>query len=167
MTGRLVFLFAGWFTTTAALDLISTWVGVVQMGYTEKNPYSDLSSVEGAVIPEIITLSIGMAMIALGAELKKSLLHDACGQDFKTFRKTVFRWKQFLSILILLPMLIVVVRVVVVLSNTLVILTGHSLFVEGENAHFTWDRLVMTVYALILLRPTYYLIYRVCRKSVP
>ena len=51
MTRRLVLLFAGWFTTTTALDLISTWVGVVQMGYTEKNPYTDLSSVEGAVIP--------------------------------------------------------------------------------------------------------------------
>ena len=165
MTRRLVLLFAGWFTTTAALDLISTWVGVVRMGYTEKNPYTDLSSVEGAVIPEIITLSIGMAMVALGAELKKTLLHDASRADFKTFRKTVFVRKQFLSILIALPMLLAVVRMVVVLSNTLIIFTGYSLFVDEEFSHLSWDRLVMMIYALILVRPTYYVIYRSCRAS--
>ncbi|MDE0224375.1 MAG: hypothetical protein OXP28_04480 [Gammaproteobacteria bacterium] len=134
------------------------------MGYTEMNPYSDLSSVEGAVIPEIITLSIGMAMVALGAELKKTLFHDASRGDFNTFRRTAFVWKQFLSALVLFPMLFAVVRTVVVLSNTLIILTGYSLFVDEEFSHLSWDQLAMMIYAVILLRPTYYMIYRVCRS---
>ena len=167
MTRRLVLLFAAWFTTTTALDLISTWVGVVRMGYVETNPYSDLSSVEGAVIPEIITLFIGMAMVALGAELLKTLLRDASREDFKTFRKTVFRWKQFPCLLICGPMLLAVLRAPVVLSNTSVILTGYSLFVDEEFSHFSRNQFVLIVLAGMLVRPTYYLIYRACRASTP
>ena len=168
MTRNLVLLFAATFVPLTALDLVTTWVGVVQMGYAETNPYSDLSSVEGLVIPEIITLFVGMAMVALGAHLKKTILYDASRHGFATFRKTAFLWKQFLVLfLIFFPILLAVLRAAVVFSNTLIVLTGHGLFVDEEFSHLSRNQFVLTVCALLFIRPTEYLIYRVCRASTP
>lgn len=169
MTRNLVLLFAATFVVLTALDLVTTWVSVLHMGYAETNPYSDLSSVEGAVIPEIITLLIGMAMVACGAHLKKAILYDASRRGFATFSKTALgwtSWKQFfLALLILGPILIAVLRSTAVFSNTLIILTGYGLFVDEEFSIFSRNQFVMIVCAVALVRPTEYLIYRVCRAT--
>ena len=166
MTRNLVLLFAAAFVVLTALDLVTTWVSVLRMGYAETNPYSDLSSVEGAVIPEIITLFIGMAMVACGAHLKKANLYDASRQGFTTFTKIAFSSKQFfLALLILAPILLAVLRSAVVFSNTLIILTGYGLFVDEEFSLLSRNQFVLIVCALVLIRPTEYLIYRVCRAS--
>ncbi|MDE0056360.1 MAG: hypothetical protein OXP28_04475 [Gammaproteobacteria bacterium] len=167
MTRNLVLLFAATFTALTALDLVTTWVGVLHMGYAETNPYTDLSSVEGLVIPEIITLFIGMALVALGAELRKTTLHDTSRGGFKTFMKTAFVRKHFPTFLILAPMVFAVLRAVVVLSNTSIILTGYGLFIDEEFSHLSWNQFVLTVCAVIVVWPTGYLIYRVCRASTP
>lgn len=168
MTRNLVLLFSAIFVPLTALDLATTWVGVFRMGYAETNPYSDLSSVEGLVIPEIITLFIGMAMVACGAHLKKTILYDASRHEFATFRKIVFSWKQFLLVLLLFaPILIGLLRSAAVFSNTLIILTGYGLFVDEEFSLLSRNQFVLTVCALVMIRPTEYLIYRVCRASIP
>ena len=168
MTRNLVLLFAATFVPLTALDLVTTWVGAVQMGYAETNPYSDLSSVEGLVIPEIITLFIGMAMVALGAHLKKKILYDASRHGFATFRKTVFTWEHFFLLLFTFaPILLAVLRAAAVFSNTLIILTGYGLFVDEEFSHLSRNQFVLTVCALVFILPTQYLIYRVCRASTP
>lgn len=167
MTRNLVLLFAVTFTALTALDLVTTWVGVFHLGYTETNPYTDLSSVEGLVIPEIITLFIGMAMVALGAELGRMTLHAASRGGLKTFIENAFGWKQFPTFLVLIPMAIAVLRAVVVLSNTLAILTGYSLFIDEEFSLLSRNQLVLAVCGAIAIWPTFYLIYRVCRASKP
>ena len=168
MTRNLVLLFAATFVLLTALDLLTTWVGVVQMGYAETNPYSDLSSVEGLVIPEVITLFIGMAIVALGAHLNKTLLYDASRHGFATFRKTVFLWKQFFVLLLIFaPILLAVLRAAIVFSNTLIILTGYGLFVDEEFSHLSRNQFVLIVCTLLSIRPTEYLMYRVCRASKP
>ena len=108
MTRNLILLFAGIFVPLTALDLVTTWVAVFHMGYVETNPYTDLSSVEGLVIPEIITLFVGIAMVALGAELQRTSLRATSRGGLKTFIDTAFGWKQFPAFLILIPMLIAV-----------------------------------------------------------
>ncbi len=167
MTRNLVLLFAAIFVPLTALDLVTTWVGVLHMGYVETNPYTDLSSVEGLVIPEIIALFIGMAMVALGAELKKTTLHETSQGGLKAFIETAFGWKQFPAFLILIPMLIALLRAVAVLSNASIILTGYGLFIDEEFSHLSWNQFVLAVCGAIVVWPTFYLIYRVCRASTP
>lgn len=165
MTRNLVLLFAATFTALTALDLATTWVGVFHMGYVETNPYTDLSSVEGLVMPEIIALFIGMAMVALGAEVKKTTLSVVVQEGPATFRKTMLSWKQFLFLLIYAPMLIAVLRSVAVFGNALLILTGYGLFVDEEFSLISRNTIILVVCALMLMRPTVYLIYRVCLAS--
>ena len=135
------------------------------MGYVETNPYTDLSSVEGLVIPEIITLFIGMAMVALGAELKKTTLAATSQKGPATFRKTMLARNQFLFFLIYGPMLIAVLRWVPVFNNALLILTGYGLFVDEEFSLISRNTIILVVCAVMHMRPTVYLIYRVCRAS--
>lgn len=166
MTRNLVLFFAAAFVATTAPDLATTWVAVLHMGYVETNPYTDLSSVEGLVIPEIITLFIGMAMVALGAELKKTTLAATTRKGPATFRKTMLSWKQSAFVLLIYgPMLIAVLRSVPVFSNTLLILTGYGLFVDEEFAIISRNTIILVVCALMFMRPTVYLIYRVCLAS--
>ena len=167
MTRNLVLLFAATFLATTSIDLATTWVGVFHMGRLETNPYSDLSSVEGLIIPEIIVLFLGIAMVALGAHLMKTMLLAARREGFATFRKTVFSWKRCIALLIFLPILFALLRSVVVFSNTLILLTGSGLFVDEEFSLLSRNQFILIVCALILVRPTYYLIYRVCRASTP
>ena len=168
MTRNLVLLFAATFTVLTALDLATTWVAVIHMGYAETNPYTDLSSVEGLVIPEIITLFIGMAMVALGAEVKSTALAASAEEGSATFGKTMFSWKHFTFVLLIFgPILVSVLRSVAVASNSLLILTGYGLFVDEEFSLLSRNQFVMAVCAVILVRPTAYLVYRVCRASTP
>lgn len=167
MTRNLVLLFAAIFVPLTALDLATTWVAVLHMGHVETNPYTDLSSVEGLVIPEIITLCICMAMVALGAELKKTTLHDTSRGGLKAFIETGFGWKQFPTFLVLIPMVFAVLRAPIVLSNTSIILTGYGLFIDEEFSHLSWNQFVLAVCGAIVIWPTFYLIYRVCRASTP
>ena len=93
MTRNLVVVFAGTFITTAALDIWTTWIAVVQMGYPETNPYSDTSSIQGLAIPEVITLFIGMALVALGAHFGRASLQTPENASFADFRKYFFAAK--------------------------------------------------------------------------
>ena len=165
MTRNLVLLFAATFTALTALDLATTWVGVFHMGYVETNPYTDLSSVEGLVMPEIITLFIGMALVALGAEVKKTTLSAISQKGPATFRRIMFSWKQYTCLLIYGPILIAVLRSVPVFSNALLILTGYGLFVDEEFSLISRNTIILVVCALMFMRPTAYLIYRVCLAS--
>ena len=166
MTRKLVLLFAATFTALTALDLATTWVGVFHMGYVETNPYTDLSSVEGLVMPEIITLFIGMAMVALGAEVKKTTLSATSQKGPATFRKTMLSWKQFTFFLLVFgPILVAVLRSVPVFSNALLMLTGYGLFVDEEFAIISRNSIILVICALMLMRPTVYLIYRICLAS--
>ena len=168
MTRNLVLLFAATFAVLTALDLATTWVGVIHMGYVETNPYSDMSSVQGLVIPEIITLFIGMAVVALGATLERSALAGSAEEGYAAFGKTMFSWKHLpFVILVFLPIIVAVVRSVAVVSNALLIFTGYGLFVDEEFSFISRNQLVLTVCAVILVRPTAYLVYRVCRASTP
>lgn len=168
MTKNLVLLFAVSFTAMTAMDLATTWVAVIQMGYAETNPYSDLTSVEGAVIPEIITLFVGMALVALGADLKRTTLSEMSEKGFETFKKAMLSMKNtLLALLIFGPIFLAVLRSVAVFGNSLIILTGYSLFVDEPFSHLSRNQLVLTVCGLMLIRPTNYLIYRVCRASTP
>ena len=168
MTRNLVLLFAATFTVMTALDLVTTWVGVFHMGYAETNPYSDLSSVEGLVIPEIITLFIGMAMVALGAGIKRTALAATAEEGYATFRDTMLSWKHFPFIFLIYgPILLAVLRSVAVVSNSLLIFTGYGFFVDEEFSLLSRNQFVLVVSAVILVRPTAYLIYRVCRASTP
>ena len=90
MTRNLVLVFAGIFITTAALDIWTTWVGVVQMGYPETNPYSDTSSIRALAIPEVITLFIGMALVASGAHFARAALQTRDNGTFADFKKKLF-----------------------------------------------------------------------------
>lgn len=166
MTRNLILLFAASFTTVTALDLATTWVAVIQMGYVETNPYSDLNSVEGLVIPEIITLFAGMALVALGAHIKRTTLSAMSEEEFAIFRQDMLSIKNtLLALLIFGPIFLAVLRSVAVLGNSLLILTGYSLFVDEDFSHLSRNQLVLTVCGLMLIRPTNYLIYRVCRAS--
>ena len=168
MTRNLTLLFAVSFTAMTTLDLATTWVAVIQMGYAETNPYTDLSSVEGLVIPEIIALFVGMALVALGAHIKRTTLYVMSEEGFATFRQDMLSTKNtLLALLIFGPIFLAVLRSVAVLGNSLLILTGYSLFVDEEFSHLSRNQLVLTVCGLMLVRPTNYLIYVVCRASRP
>ena len=168
MTRNLVLVFAGIFITTAVLDIWTTWVGVVQMGYPETNPYSDTSSIQGLAIPEIITLFIGMALVALGAHFGRTTLQTPENASFADFTKK-FSTARNLAILLLLlaPFVLAILRIVAVLSNTSVIFTGWSLFNDEEFSHLSWNQFVLTTFGLALAMPIMYLVYRVCRASSP
>ena len=166
MTRNLVLFFAATFATTTALDLSSTWVVVVQMGYPETNPYSDLSSVEGLVIPEIIALFVGMSVVALGAHFHRRTLIALSNDGYAAFSKGFLSIKNlFLSALIAFPIALSVLRSVAVINNTLIGFTAYGLFVDEEFSLLSRNHFVLFVCAMLLIQPTTYLIYRVCRAS--
>ena len=168
MTRNLVLVFAGIFITTAILDIWTTWVGVVQMGYPETNPYSDTSSIQGLAIPEVITLFIGMALVALGAHFGSTTLQTPENASFADFRKTFFTARNIAVVpLILTPFVLAILRIVAILSNTSVIFTGWSLFNDEEFSHLSWNQFVLSTFGVALAMPITYLVYRVCRASSP
>lgn len=168
MTRNLVLVFAGIFITTAALDIWTTWVGVVQMGYPETNPYSDTSSIQGLAIPEVITLFIGMALVALGAQLGSTTLQTPENESFTDFGKRFSNARDVVVLaLIMVPYVVAILRIVAILSNTSVIFTGWSLFSDEEFSHLSWNQFVLTFFGLAFALPILYLIYRVCRASTP
>ena len=166
MTRNLVLIFAGIFTTTAALDIWTTWVGVVQMGYPETNPYSDTSSIRSLAIPEVITLIIGMALVALGAHFGRTSLQTPENASFVDFRRRFLALRNIVFvILILIPFVVAILRIVAILSNTLAIFTGWSLFSDEEFSHLSWNQFVLSFFGVALAVPITYLVYRVCRAS--
>ena len=168
MTRNLVLVFAGIFITTAALDIWTTWVGVVQMGYPETNPYSDTSSIQGLAIPEVITLFIGMALVASGAQLGSTTLQTPENESFADFGKKFSNARDVVVLaLIMVPYVVAILRIVAILSNTSVIFTGWSLFSDEEFSHLSWNQFVLTFFGLAFAMPILYLIYRVCRASTP
>ncbi len=168
MTRNLVLVFAGIFITTATLNIWTTWISVVQMGYTELNPYSDTSSIQGLAIPEVITLFIGMAMVALGAQLGSTALQTPATASFADYRKKFSNARNVVVLLlIMLPYVVAILRIVPILSNTSVIFTGWSLFSDEEFSHLSWNQFVLTFFGLVFAMPILYLIYRVCRASTP
>ncbi|MDE0056362.1 MAG: hypothetical protein OXP28_04465 [Gammaproteobacteria bacterium] len=168
MTRNLVLVFAGIFSTTAALDIWTTWVGVVQMGYPETNPYSDTSSIQALAIPEVITLFLGMSLVALGAHFAREALETRENGTFADFKKNLFTVRNLVfATFILVPFVLAILRIVAILSNTLVIVTGWSLFNNEEFSHLSWNQFVLTVFGVAFAMPTVYLVYRVCRASAP
>ncbi len=168
MTRNLVLVFSGIFITTAALDIWTTWIAVVQMGFPEINPYSDTSSIQALAVPEVITLFICVAIVALGAELGSTTLQTSENESFADFGKKFSNARDVVVLMmIMLPYVLAILRIVAILSNTSVIFTGWSLFSEEEFSHLSWNQFVLTFFGLAFALPIMYLIYRVCRASTP
>ncbi len=161
MTRNLTLFFAVAFVLTTSLDIWTTWVGVHQFGYTETNPFTDTSSIQAMAIPEIITLFIGIAMVAVGANFSKTLC-TLPNERFASFNKRFWSAEKFFKFLVLLPIIFAVARIVAVLSNTSVILYDWGLY--GEDTRWL-NLFVRTVFFMIFARPTMYFIYLVCRAS--
>ena len=163
MTRNLTLFFAVAFVLTTTLDIWTTWVGVHQFGYTETNPITDTSSIRAMAIPEIITLFIGIAMVAVGAHLSKTLcpLPD---ERFASFYKRFLSAEKFIKFVVVFPILLAVVRIVAVLSNTSLILYDWGLY----GASTPWLNLfVRSIIFMIFVRPTVYFVYLICRASTP
>lgn len=161
MTRNLSGLFAVTFVITTTLDIWTTWVGVHQLGYTELNPLTDTSSIRAMAIPEVITLFIGIAMVAAGAHFCKTL-QPLSDEKFASFYKRYFTVEKFFKFIVVFPILLAVVRMAVVLSNTSLIFLDWGLF--QIDARWT-NTIVMCLLFAILVRPTTYFIYLVCRAS--
>ena len=165
MTRNLVLVFAAIFIAMTALDIWTTWI-CLSMGYPETNPFSDTSSIRALVIPEVITLFIGMALVALGAHLARASLATPADDSFADFRRRYFKSRNIPSMaLIIIPFTVAVLRIVAVLSNTLVIFTGWSLFSDEEFSHLSWNQFVLSIFGIAFVMPIVYLMYRVCRAS--
>ena len=163
MTRNLTLFFAVTFFLTAALDIWTTDVGVNQLGYTEMNPLTDTSSIRAMAIPEVITLFIGMAMVAAGAYFCKTLCplpDERSASYFKRFLSV----EKFFKFIVIFPILLAVVRIVAVLSNTSLILYDWGLY----GASTPWMNLfVRSIIFMIFVRPTVYFVYLICRASTP
>ena len=161
MTRNLILLFALTFVLTTTLDIWTTWVGVNQLGYTELNPFTDTSSIQAMAIPEVITLFIGIAMVAAGTHFSRKI-RPLPEERFASFYKRFWNVEQFFHVLVYFPIVVAAVRIVTVLSNTSVILSGWGLHEEDS---FWFDMFIMFLFFLIFTRPTTYCIYLVCRAS--
>lgn len=168
MTRNLVMVFTGIFVTTAALDIWTTWVAVIQMGYQATNPYSDTGSIQGLAIREITILVIGMALVILSAHLGSTTLQTPRNASFADFKKRCFTTGNVAVIpLIVIPFVVVILRIVPIFSNTWIIITGWSLFGDEEFSYLSWKQFVYTTLGLALVMPIVYLVFRVCRASSP
>ena len=163
MTRNLILLFTLTFVLTATLDIWTTWVGVNQLGYTELNPFTDTSSIQAMAIPQVIALFVGIAMVAAGAHFSRTL-RPLPDEKFASFYKRFWNVEQLLHVLVYFPIVSATVRIVTVLSNTSVILSGWGLYEEDS---FWSDTAILFVFFLIFTRPTTYSIYLVCRASEP
>ena len=161
MNRNLILLFTLTFVLTTTLDIWTTWVGVNQLGYPELNPFTDTSSIQAMAIPEVITLFIGIAMIAAGVHFSKTL-RPLPNERFASFCKRFWSVEQFFHILVYFPIVFAAIRIITVLSNTSVILSGWGLYEEDS---FWVDAVVMFLFFLIFTPPTTYFIYLVCRAS--
>lgn len=167
MMNNIVLTFAVVFTVMTTLDIATTWV-LLPMGYVETNPYSDTSSLEALARPELMGLFIGMFLVAWGTHLSKATLLEASDKEFREFYRALCSYKHiFRTILILVPMLLATLRSVAVLNNTMVGLTGYGLFVDEEFSLLARNQIILIVCGILFVRPTVYLIYRVCRASTP
>ena len=163
MIRNMILFFVVTFVLTTTLDIWTTWVAVNQLGYTETNPLTDTSSIQGMAIPEIITLFIGVAMIAVGAHFSKTL-RPPPDERFASYFKRFLSVEKFFNLLVLFPILVAVVRIVPVLSNASLIFFDWGLF--GEDTPWI-DLIVMLIFFMIFIRPTIYMVFRVCRASTP
>ena len=163
-------LFAAWFVPTTALDLSITWFGIFHLpermqkfGIVEGNPYTDFSSVQAYVTPEVIALVLGIALVFGGGVLKmRRLLAD--GQDpadlrqmrYWAFCNRYYKPGQVASLLILLPMAIAIGRVEPVVNNVMWLSIGW-----GPTALFgKWSVLLTIAACTLALFPAYYMIRR-------
>ena len=163
MTRNLTLFFAVTFFLTTALDIWTTDVGVNQLGYTETNPLTDTSSIRAMAIPEVITLFIGIAMVAAGAHFCKTL-RPLPDERFASFYKRLWSAEKFFKFLVIFPILLAVVRFVTVLSNTSLILYDWGLY----GASTPWLNLfIRSIIFMIFVRPTVYFVYLICRASTP
>lgn len=122
---RVVALFVAWFVPTTALDLGITWYGVKhlfdrkeRLGIVEGNPYTDFSSIEAFVTPEVLALVVGVAFVYVGGLLKgrrlatlgktSEVLQDMA---FRAFCTQYFRPGWFAYCLVLVPTVVAVGRV--------------------------------------------------------
>ena len=131
-------LFVAWFVPTTAFDLAITWYGIkhlpermAKFGIVEGNPYTDLSSVEAFVIPEVLALVLGIALVYLGGLLKGRRLaelgktpDDLRHMGFRAFCRQYYRPGWFAYALVLIPMVIAVGRVSPVVNNLMWLAIG-------------------------------------------
>ena len=161
MIRNLALLFGVTFTLTTTFDIWTTWVGVHQFGYTELNPFTDTSSIRTMAMPEVITLFVGMAIVATAAHFSKTL-RPLPDEGFRSFYKRFFSKEKLLKSLVCLPILVAVARIVAVLSNTSLILYDQGLY--GVSTPWL-NMFVRAIVYVLLIRPTMYFIYIICRRS--
>ena len=136
-------------------------MGIHQFGYTELNPLTDTSSIRAMAIPEVITLFVGMAIVATAAHFSKTLrpLRD---EEFRFYYKRFFSTEKLLKSLVCIPILVAVARTVAVGSNASLIIWDQGLF--GVSTRWL-NMFVWVIVFILLMRPTMYFIYVTCRRS--
>ena len=135
---RVTALFAAWFVPTTTLDLAITWYGIKHLpermerfGIVEGNPYTDLSSVEAFVTPEVIALIAGLVIVYVGG-LLKGRRWDIIGKTpddlrrmgFRAFCKQYYRPGWIAYFLVLIPIVVAVGRVEPVVNNVMWLAIG-------------------------------------------
>lgn len=149
---RVAVLFTAWFVPTTALDLVITWIGIKHLpdrmqkfGIVEANPYTDLSSVEAFVTPEVLALVIGAAFVYVGGLLKGRRLailgktpDDLRGMGFRAFCTQYQKPGLFAFFLVLIPIVVAVARVEPVVNNLmwLAIGWGPTALLGATFTHF-------------------------------
>lgn len=163
---RLAALFVAWFVPCTGLDLSITWFGVhhlpdrmAELGIVEANPFTDMSSVEAFVVPEVVALVVGVAMVFGGGMLKTQRLvaRGQCWADLRSIGLRDFCKKydglgKLSSLLIIMPMIIAIGRVKPVINNAMWLSLGW-----GLNALF--GVFLTTILACVLaVYPAYFMI---------
>lgn len=161
-------LFVAWFVPTTALDLATTWFGIFYLpdrvekfGIVETNPFTDMSSMGAFVIPEVVALGIGTAMVFGGGMLKMRQL-AALGQrpedlrrlGTRAFAKQYEKLGRLATVLTVVPLVVAIIRIEPVIGNVLWLSIGW-----GPNA-ILGRYLTIILTCLLAYYPAHYMIRR-------
>ena len=158
-----------WATLTAA-DHYTTLLGL-EMGYRELNPFTDFSSIETLVLPEIMIWVVGGILISAGCALHPAALNQPL-PEIEEFRRSLFPNRIDASALIVIPIAIALGRTIPVINNICLIAFDFAivsnaralLSVFGLSASATGPILGALI-VFLMYRPVCRIVYIIIKKA--
>ena len=158
-----------WATLTAA-DHYTTLLGL-EMGYRELNPFTDFSSIETLVLPEIMIWVVGGILISAGCALHPAALNQPL-PEIEEFRRSLFPNRIDASALIVIPIAIALGRTIPVMNNICLIAFDFAiasnaralLSVFGLSASATGPILGALI-VFLMYRPVCRIVYIINKKA--
>lgn len=160
---RFVLVFAFFHILFGSLDVWTTWISTSIPWIEESNPYTDISSISGLAIPEIIFLFVGSLVVGLCSYIGRYRIAKSIHCGFRDFLASTLLLR--LEVIAIILISVTFCRYIAVINN-LMCIELHSCLISGKYTIGNFN-LSVALSGLATLAVSYvpicYLLYRVLR----